>query len=389
MKIRILIDGRTIRKKPAGVGYTVIELLKILQNDPSLKVYAFVRKGINNFDGLSKIELIETPFNYQFVGVKRFIQEQTILPYLIKKIKPHILHLTDSFGSPLIKPKSLKIITTLHDLIPLSPYKELMSSTGFLFYQLSLKRTLQLSDKIACVSNFTKNELIRTFPQCQQKTITIYNGFSPLPKTKPAEEQAILKKFRLSGKKYFFYLGGFPPRKNVLNLIRAFDFFIKRNNTKFYLLLSGRLSSKHKDIQKNIKRIKTFIQEKRISKYVVLSDYLTDKEKVALIKHSFCFCYISLAEGFGLPVLEALSQGTPVITSKDSPMEEITQKIYAIYTNPKSIKEIADSFKDLTENYKYHKNIAKKAQKELISYFSWKKTAESYRRIYYELTNKK
>ncbi len=388
MKIKILIDGRTIRKEPAGVGYTVIELLKVLQNEPLLKIYAFVRKGIKHFKDLPNIEFIETPFNYQFVGVKRFIQEQTVIPYLIRKIKPHILHLTDSFGAPLIKPKNLKIITTLHDLIPLSPYKELMTKTGFFFYKLSLKRTLQLSDKIVCVSNFTKNELTRMFPQYEQKATTIYNGFSPLPEI-VEKEKDILKKFELYGKKYFFYLGGFPPRKNVLALAKAFKLFLEISKREFYLVLSGRLSSKHKDIQKNIAAIKNFIRKNHLQEKIFLLDYLTLEEKTALLKNAFCFCYISLAEGFGLPVLEALSQGTPVITSKNSPMEEITKGKYAVYTNPRHIEEIAISLNKLQTNYPEYKTIAQEAKVKLLSLYSWKKTARKYKNIYYELVNKK
>ncbi len=388
MKIKILVDGRTIREKPAGVGYTVIELLKVLQHDPLLEIYAFVRKGIKYFKGLEKIELIETPFNYQFVGFKRFFEEQTIVPYLIRKIKPHILHLTDSFGAPLIKPKNLKIITTLHDLIPLSPYRELMSKTGFFFYKLSLKRTLLLSDKIVCVSNFTKNELTRMFPQYEQKATTIYNGFSPLPKINPSKEKSILKKIGLYGKKYFFYLGGFPPRKNVLALVKAFKLFLESSKKEFYLVLSGRLSSKHKDIQKNIDSIKRFIKENQLQEKIFLLDYLTLEEKTALLKKAFCFCYISLAEGFGLPVLEALSQGTPVITSKNSPMEEITKGKYAIYTDPKNIEEITASLNKLQTGYPKYKTLAQEAKRILFSLFDWQKTAENYKLLYMKLCQK-
>ena len=112
--------------------------------------------------------------------------------------------------------------------------------------------------------------------------------------------------------------------------------------------------------------------------------YLKPDEKTVILSRAKYFAYLSLYEGFGLPILEALAAGTPVITSKNSVMEEVAEK-YACYANPINSKDILVKMQEMLQNYGYYKKLAESAIIELIPKFNWKFSGEKYYQIYKSL----
>lgn len=385
--IIILVDGRTIKPNPSGVGNVVYNLLKQITRYKNLKIIVFTKKGVKEIPGLKKIIVEETNFDYQFVGIKRFLFEQIILPKIIYKYKPHILHMTDSFGVPLLIPKDLKVIITLHDLIPFTSYRELMNGFSFFLYKLSILFSLHRANKIGCVSKFTQKDLLRFLPKIKkEKTIVIYNGINKPKLINSFKTKNILQKYGITDK-YIFYIGGFSPRKNVLKVIKSFQIFLEQNkNRKYQLVLSGRISQAKKEIKNNIKKINNYLVSKKLFGQVLLLDYISSEEKIILLKNALFLVYLSLYEGFGLPVLEALSCGTPVITSKDSAMEEIAGN-YALFADPKNEKNIYQKMTEIIENYSYYKKISNEARIKLIPRFNWKKNCKLYYKLYQSSLN--
>lgn len=385
--IRILFDGMSVREHPAGVGYVVFSLLKELLKYDNLEFILYTRKGITALpDSKSQypnLIIHETGYPFSYFGLSRFQFEQIQLPRLIHQYKPDILHLTNSFGVPFFLNKEknkLKIILTVHDLIPLTSYWELMSKIDRFLYKLSISVSISKADSIIAISNFTANDIKRYCPNIKNVSV-ISDGIRSLniPDNFDSLWQNIKNKYHID-KEYILYLGGFAPRKNVLRLLEAYHSLRKTNEIDSQLILSGRFSN-NSDIQKIIIKIENYIKYNNLQKDVLLIDYLSDNEKTILLSKAMFFVYPSLYEGFGLPVLEALSLGTPVLTSQNSAMEEIAQD-YALYFDPKNINDLMEKFIYILNNYDIYKRLAQSAKINLIPQFSWKRIGELYNKIY-------
>ena len=389
--IRILFDGTPIRKNPAGVGYVALNLLKNLLTYRDLQLVVYTRKGLATIPDISanthNLVIHETSHEFSYFGIRRFYFEQSHLPFLIKKYQPDILHLTTGFGVPIFLNKKklpLKILLTIHDLIPLTKYWELMTLIDRIFYRFSLINSLAKSDAIVTISKTTAKDLNKFFPNTSVKNvITVYDAVKPLklPKNTPEIWIQLKKKYEIR-EPYLFYLGGFAPRKNVERLVVSFHKFINNGKTDYQLILSGRMaSSRNEDIQKTIQNIRSYIDKNNLKDNIKMIDYVTLEEKAILFTKAKFFIYLSLYEGFGLPVLEAFSVGTPVITSKNTSMEEIAGN-YALYCNPMDENDIVDKIEFMILEYETYKKKAQIAMKELVPKFNWKDAGEKYYHIY-------
>jgi glycosyltransferase involved in cell wall biosynthesis len=392
MKIKILFDGTSMRKNPSGVGNVTFNLINELSKYKELFFIVYTRKGVNKLNnlGLKRDNIIfhETNFEFSHFGLNRFLFEQIELPKIVKKYKPNIVHLTNSFGYPLLINKlknNLKVLVTLHDLIPLTQYCELMNKFEKLLYKLSITKSLLNADKIVTISQFTAKDLTKYFPYIDKNKIKIIpNGIESINIPINIEKiwSNIVNKYQIN-KGIIFYLGGFAPRKNVLRLIKAYHLLIKSKKINYQLVLSGRFS-KIKDIINNINQIKHYINQNNLEKHIKIIDYLNQNEKIVFLAKAKFFAYISLYEGFGLPVLEALSLGTPVLTSKNSAMEEIAEK-YAFYANPEDVNNIANNIIELIKNYPKIKQMAELAKVKLIPKFNWQNSGKMYYNLYKDL----
>lgn len=378
--MRLAMDARVVKKNPSGVGSVVVNLLSRLELLNKLEITAFTQRGITEIDGLKKTKIVELDFLYQFVGKERFRFEQNTFQKIIQDCNPDIVHFTDSFGIPPLLPKSIKTILTLHDLIPMTSYRELMTESDFDLYKKSMASSLRRADRIVCISDFTRKDLKKYFPRYVKKSIVIKNGISKPGIGFKSKKNTVLRKYGLS-KPYFLYLGGFPPRKNIINLVKAFILFNKNN--EYQLLLPGRMSDKP-DIKKNINKIKKLIISKDITKSIILTDYVSEQEKVQLLEEAKFFIYPSLYEGFGLPVLEALSLGTPVLTSKNTAMEEIGGRGVK-YFDPKDITNIALIMRKSISNYEKLKEDAFKEKSLVVKDYCWENVANAYYGEYIKL----
>lgn len=386
--MKILIDGRTITDNPSGVGYVVISLLKELSNEKDFEFVVLTRKGVSTIPGLPKLQTYETPRDYQFVGFNRFEFEQVQLSKIIKKVNPDIVHLTDSFGLPILRDRSKKYVLTLHDLIPMTQYRELMTKIGGIFYDISIRVSVNGADEIVCISDFTKRDLHRFFPAFKTKKIeVIYNGVDFVDK-KPTDNliEIVLKKFNIN-RPYFFYVGGFPPRKNTLNLIKAFREFNEKNQRKYQLVLAGR-ESKKPDIINVISRMKAYIAENKLDDTIKILGYVTIDEKMALLRGALSLTYLSYYEGFGLPVIEAFSVGTPVITSSGSAMQEVAEK-NALYADPTSIEDIERAIVTMVSEHDAYVQKAEHSLSILKNRYNWVKAARHYAELYRKLYGSK
>lgn len=281
--------------------------------------------------------------------------------------KCDIFHTSDWTQPPTLKAKTL---TTVHDLVP------------FLFPQWSSlkiisvhKRKMRLASKICkhfiCVSNHTKDDLLRLFPKISQDKISvIYEAAEDkFSRFKENKKSVIDKQYGLN--KYFLVQGTREPRKNLKRIIEGFVLYKDKNPTsKYELAISGKYGW-GEDI----------VKYKRPD--IKILGYIPEKDIVALHAAAICLIYPSLYEGFGLPIVKSIKVGVPIITSKNSAMSEIASPA-AILVNPESVEEIAQALDIITKNHSLRSRLIAKA-KTISKNFSWIKTANETLSIYNKL----
>lgn len=248
-------------------------------------------------------------------------------------------------------------IQTIHDLIPLvTLYHPAANRFNSLFYK-NVLGALKYSDLILTISEFSKQEILQTFPDAQyEKKIKVI--YQPIPideaDKKVAENvifnEGILNKYKLEKQNYILYVGALEMRKNIDLLIDAYSTI--KDKIKMPLILVGSLGYGKEtfvdkiDIDPDSKNVRI---TKRNYASVRHIGYVNDLEKLILLRNANCFVFPSLYEGFGLPSLEAMAMGCPVITSRISAIPEACQDA-ALYVNPNNIAEIAEGILEMVNN---------------------------------------
>ncbi|MDP3985225.1 MAG: glycosyltransferase family 1 protein [bacterium] len=245
-----------------------------------------------------------------------------------------------------------------------------------------LPRAIRQASRIIVPSVATRSDLIKFFPDTERKAVVIPLGVEAPEavsfgdgKIALEEEMAtadIRAKFRL-GPRYLLYVGTIEPRKNIAALIRAFR-HLRESDDVFHnvtLAIAGAKGWKYADVEKEIAAAN---QEFSPAKPVRFFGYVSHGDKWLLLKHAEAFVFPSRYEGFGLPVLEAMSVGTPVITSNRSSLPEVVGEA-GILVNPDHDEEIREAMKQMLEDDALRKRLG--AQGEIrAKEFTWIKTAE-------------
>ena len=182
-----------------------------------------------------------------------------------------------------------------------------------------LPRSFERAEKIITVSRNTKLDLLRLFKLPESKIEVIYPGIVAKDRYLPEEADKVKKKLDISGV-YLLFLGTIEPRKNLVRLAQAFSSYLMDSGKEISLVLAGAKGWKFQPIFEEIGEINKKLPRPAI-KYI---GKLTNRERNLLIKSARGFVYPSIYEGFGFPVLEAMALGVPVLTSKDSSLEEIS-----------------------------------------------------------------
>ena len=183
------------------------------------------------------------------------------------------------------------------------------------------------------------------------------------------KEQEILNKFNVLDKNYIFFVSTIEPRKNIVTLIKAFEDIKEKEKDTLKLILSGGLGWKYKDVL-------TCISKSKYKDDILLTGYISKEEKNCLYKNNRCFVYPSLYEGFGLPILEAMSNHSVVVTSNVSSIPEVGGDVAIYYNNVKDYKELSETIlKAIKMSEKEKEEIINRGL-EQVKKFTWEKCAK-------------
>ena len=279
------------------------------------------------------------------------IWDQVLLPRYTKKDN------LDIFLSPYIKGPFLldcPLITTIHDLMSLvlpeyRGFKDIFIKKPF-YKKISSRANLIIAD-----SQSSKNDILRELNIEKNKIKVIPIGIEKnFFKNVPNEIISKTKKRYNINKNYLLYLGNFKPHKNVPALLQAYAKLPQKLKEQNSLVLAGK-------IDEYVKELKCLTNKLSITKFVTFTDFIHQEDIIPLYKGATIFTFISLYEGFGLPVLEAMACGVPVIASDISSLPEVAGNA-CILVNPKDIDNISMQFKTLLTNDTLQKKMKQQGQ---------------------------
>jgi glycosyltransferase involved in cell wall biosynthesis len=308
--------------------------------------------------------------------LQRLWWENMTLSALAGKDKVDILHIP-GFAGPCFKSKCKKI-TTIHDVIGVIYPRNLAPVSRF-YWQKWLPACAKNSDFIITDSENTKNDIVKLLGISATKIKVIYlaadSRFKPLEKSDT--QRALLKKYGIENNKYVLNVGTVEPRKNIRSLIEAFGQYLKESSKKdIVLVIAGK---KGWDYPRCLKKV----TDLNLTHKVIFCDYVSDDDLAILYNFAEAFVYPSFYEGFGLPVLEAISCGTPVICSKVSSLPEIGEEA-AMYIDPNRVESIKNALANVLGDALLRKELFLKSAKQSKK-FSWAKTAaetiETYKEV--------
>ncbi len=323
--------------------------------------YENARKLITN----SKWQIVKTDINWHSVS------EQIRFASILEKAKLDLVHFP-YFSVPIFYNRPF--VVTMHDLIINHFPTGKASTLAFPIYKIKLfaykviiKKAAQKAKKIITVSNATKEEVLDHLGVDKDKVTVIYNG---VDEGISNEEQNT--KYKLQNAKYFLYVGNAYPHKNLERLLLAFSEFLKETkNVK--LVLVGREDYFYKKLKDKLKNMS-------LKNSIIFYQEINDKELVNLYKNALALVMPSLMEGFGLPVVEAMANGCPVLASEIPSLKEVGKEA-VVYFDPKNVEDMAKALGLMINDEGLRSEMIKKGY-EQVKIFSWEKSARETLKVY-------
>ncbi len=383
--MKIGIEGqRLFRSKKHGMDMVALELIRNLQKIDHENDYVLFIKPDED-DGCLK----ETP-RFRIVRLEGGfypLWEQVALPKAAKAAGCQILHCTSN-TAPVNT--TIPLVVTLHDIIYMeSSYGKILSGSGTAYQKFGnayrrmiVPKIVQKSRKIITVSHFEKDRIGEFFGIRGDSRLTaVYNGVSEhfKPVTDQKELTRVKEKYHLPDR-FFFFLGNTDPKKNTRGTLNAFSDFLKQYGGDYRLVM---LDYDRTELEKILNEI----GDKALIDRIVLTGYVVNTDLPAIYSLCELFLYPSLRESFGIPMLEAMACGVPVITSNTSSMPEVSGDA-AYLVDPYDPKQITAAMKDIMNNISLRQDLVGKGLAQSAR-FSWRKMAEDVKEIYQTVIREK
>ena len=376
--MKIAIDARFLGPEGAGIGKYTEKLLEKLQEVDKENVYFILLKK-SNFD-------LFKPKNRNFKKILvnagwYSLKEQLLIPFVLRKLKPNLVHFTH-YNVPLFW--FGKFLVTIYDITKSEFGKEASNVKNPILYlikqtaySLIIRRAVSGALKIIAGSNSTKNKLIKRFKVDEKKITTIYAGADELyfkseeNKRSPNNNGGILRKYNIK-KPFVLYVGNAFPYKNLDNLLQVLTLIDRKISLSY---VGGRSGF----VYRLVKKAKDFGIDDRL----IVTGFVPNEDLAVLYKLASCFVFPSRSEGFGLPGIEAMASGCPVVCSNIPVFKEVYGEA-ALYFNPEKPKDIAEKIELIMKNSELRMGLIKKGLEQVKKY-SWRKLAKETLKVYKEL----
>lgn len=355
--MKIGVDARPLSYQVSGIGVYLKHLLDEIQKIDQENDYFLISNGHINYD-LKNQKWFKVEGRCEKKLLSTFWM-QCRTPIFASKLKLNLFW-SPRHHLPLFLPARIRTVLTVHDIVHLL-YPDTMPVPHFLVERLLMRLSVLKADRIIAVSRSTASGIQKAYRVACDKVETVYSGVPVLTgstNTRRKEEKAFPSK-------YFFFVGTLEPRKNLERIFRAFE-LIQPETHGLHLVIAGGSGWKNKALLDKLKR-------HPLSRHVHLAGYVGSDQLLSLYTDALCFLFPSLYEGFGLPILEAMSCGTPVITSNLSSMPEVAGDA-ALLVDPYDVGALAKAMKEIVENQKLREQLTMKGF-ERVKRFSWERCA--------------
>lgn len=354
--------------RSAGISTYLSNLLSHLHPDAAIRYHVFMGHG-------AITDTISLPITHTKFAtgspLRRIAWEQSLLPLLVKRLHADILH-APAFVGPLFSP--CPQIITVHDLSFIR-YPHFFRRNNRVYLTLMTGFSCRRAAAVIAVSKFTASEVNRLLRVPQEKIYSVYHGVNP--RFQPLAKQ-VVENFRERlglPKRFILFLGTLEPRKNLIQLVRA---YAQLSDKSIHLILAGAQGWFYEELYAEVETL-------GLKEFVHFPGYVNGEDQVLWYNAAEVFAYLSTYEGFGLPVLEALACGIPTLTSTNSSLPEAA--------GDSALKVGCDNQNDIVE--KLHLLLTDNALRERLRQsglaharrFTWEATAENTCRVYSHVLN--
>jgi glycosyltransferase involved in cell wall biosynthesis len=284
------------------------------------------------------------------------------VPRELERLHADLFFSPDGFCSLRSEKKTLLVI---HDLA-FEHYPATVPPRALNFYQKYAPRYAERADHIIAVSEFTKNDIVERYGVPPAKITVVHNGVSDLFKPLDEPQRQQVRKRYAAGKPYFLFVSALQPRKNLLRLLEAYDRFRERTGQKVKLLVAGAHTWAKDEINNKVKSLKH-------AGDVTFLGHLSQQELADVTASALALAYVSLFEGFGIPIAEALYTETPVICSNTSAMPVVAGDA-ALLIDPVSVEGISIALERIAADEGLRAELITKGRRQRTK-FNWDQSA--------------
>jgi glycosyltransferase involved in cell wall biosynthesis len=363
-EMKIAVNTRFLLKdKLEGIGWYNYETLKrMVANHPEHEFYFLFDRSYDSSFVFGKNVTPVILFPPARHAVLWYWWFEWSIPRALKKIQPDVFLSPDGYLSLATKIPSVLVI---HDLA-FEHYPQFIDKVSSAYYRHFTPKYCQKATKIATVSNFSKQDIINRYKIASEKITVTYNGVKEQFQPITENEKAKVREQFSEGKEYFAYAGSLHPRKNIARLFQAFDAFKKATLAEHKLVIAGAKGWMMQEINEAYNAM-------QFKNEVVFTGHLNTEDLAKVIAAAKAMVYVSLFEGFGIPIIEAMKCQVPVITSNTSSMPEVAGDA-ALIVNPESVSAISQAMIQLNESPAICNELIKNGVTQQQK-FTWDNTA--------------
>jgi glycosyltransferase involved in cell wall biosynthesis len=361
------INFSFLRKPGTGIGQVALGVLGGLRRDYSDKNLVLFAEENSSEESLKKFEFKHflPKFYKRDDLVRKIIWEMFLLPSKAKR--EGCEKFVSLYQCPTVFGKNVEHVMAVHDIIP-RIFPEYADNWRKKLYWKLTERAIKKADKIVTISEHTKRDLVRDLGISEDKIFVELIDVDEVYKKEISNEdlESVLRKYDLK-RGYIYSGGGLDKRKNMESLILAYKKLLDQNEAIPLLVISGKLMPELAPLITDVERL---VQDLGISDKVRLLGFVDQEDLPAIYQGAKLFVYPSLYEGFGMPVLEAMNQGAPVLASSTSSIPEVGGDA-AEYFDPENVDELAQKMRAILGDDEKLRELSQKGR-ERAKQFSWK-----------------
>lgn len=362
--MRIAVNTRLLLKgKLEGIGWFTLETLKRMTRNHPEHEFIFIFDRPYNHDYIFSENVTPVVVGPQARHpVLFYVWFELQIPRILKKYKADLFLSPDGYLSLRTKIPQLAVIHDINFFHRPDDLPWLIAK----YYNYYFPRFAKTARRIATVSFYSKEDITRSFKVDYDKIDVVYDGINQIFQPISEKEKIGVRKKYSEGEDYFLFVGALHPRKNIAGLLKAFDAFKSVNGNKTKMVIVGGEMHKTGDI------FDTF-DNMRFKKDVIFTGRVSTEELHDIFGAALALTFVPFFEGFGIPIVEAMSAGIPVICSNTTSIPEVGGNA-VLYADPLKIEQITDAMIKLSEDAELRNNLVEKGfvQKDK---FSWDETA--------------